>query len=457
MSSVHPMFNKCRLLLKENNHLVILPADKGNARVVMDKGDYSGKHCAMLGDSRVYTKLRKDPIRTIERQSTDLLKMAGLSADLTKFLTPKESFPPRLYGLPKIHKASVPLRPINSLDFVNKLKNLRTSPDDILVSFDAESLCTNVPIPETLFEGELYEKKSGAAMCSPISPIIANIFMEHFENEVLKSAAQKPNMWFRYVDATFVIWPHGRSGLNQFLEFLNAQHPSIKFTMGIEQNGCLPFLDVLVLRNKDVTLAHQVYRKPTHTDRALTISQPSNVNSEIEHLGTALTKNRYNLQPIQKVKGKLQSKLSSPQEEINPEENQEKIKVVLIPYLGGTTERISRVLGKHNIRTIFQPPKKIEQTLPSAKDPRPPLSTPGVNTNGIPNTVTYNSLPFLLNIAMDAGHSIEYDQARMLAKSPGYFERKYREGLEIYKNPNNIDRDRGYQVNPIWKTIPLVF
>ncbi|XP_015118989.1 uncharacterized protein LOC107042456 [Diachasma alloeum] len=128
--------------------------------------------------------------------------------------------------------------------------------------------------------------------------------MEHFESEALKSAAQKPAVWFRYVDDTFVIWPHGRTGLNQFLEFLNAQHPSIKFTMEIEQNGCLSFLDILVCRNEDGTLGHQVHRKPTHTDRylnaafhhrssqnnfvdsslmyrALTISEPSNVTTKL--------------------------------------------------------------------------------------------------------------------------------------------------------------------------------
>ncbi|XP_015118216.1 uncharacterized protein LOC107041914 [Diachasma alloeum] len=48
--------------LKENNDIIILPADKGNAIVVIDRDDYSGKLSAMLGDSRVYTKLRKDPL-----------------------------------------------------------------------------------------------------------------------------------------------------------------------------------------------------------------------------------------------------------------------------------------------------------------------------------------------------------------------------------------------------------
>jgi len=68
-------------------------------------------------------------------------------------------------------------------------------------------------------------------MGSPISPIVANIFMEHFENKILKDAPLKPSVWFRYVDDTFDIWSHGKEALHNFLTFLNSQHTNIKFTM----------------------------------------------------------------------------------------------------------------------------------------------------------------------------------------------------------------------------------
>ncbi|XP_011858751.1 PREDICTED: uncharacterized protein LOC105556278 [Vollenhovia emeryi] len=116
------------------------------------------------------------------------------------------------------------------------------------------------------FQGEFFEQTTGAAMGSPISPIIANIFMEHFENEILKKALLKPSTWFRYVDDTFVIWNHGSETLPQILTFINSQHPNIQFTMEIEQNSQVPFLDVLVRRNEDGTVGHNVYRKPTHPD-----------------------------------------------------------------------------------------------------------------------------------------------------------------------------------------------
>ncbi|KYN11910.1 hypothetical protein ALC57_15926 [Trachymyrmex cornetzi] len=93
--------------------------------------------------------------------------------------------------------------------------------------------------------------------------------MVHFEKEALRKTSKKPEVWFRYVDDTFVVWRHGRAELRKFLVFLNKQHPNIHFTIDIEENGKLPFLDVLVFKKADGTLGHQVYRKPTHTNRYL--------------------------------------------------------------------------------------------------------------------------------------------------------------------------------------------
>ena len=47
----------------------------------------------------------------------------------------------------------------------------------------------------------------------------------------------------------------------------------------------------------------------------------------------------------------------------------------ILPYIKGTTDRIGRILNKHNIRIIFKPPKKIGQTLRNPKDQRLPLSS----------------------------------------------------------------------------------
>jgi hypothetical protein len=66
----------------------------------------------------------------------------------------------------------------------------------------------------------------------------------------------------RYVDDTFVVWPHSPEQLQNFPSHNNSLRPSIiQFTVEIDSNSVIPFLDVLVIR-KEMTLATKVYRKP---------------------------------------------------------------------------------------------------------------------------------------------------------------------------------------------------
>ncbi|KAK5648206.1 hypothetical protein RI129_003099 [Pyrocoelia pectoralis] len=106
-------------------------------------------------------------------------------------------------------------------------------------------------------------------MGNPLSPVIANFYMEKFESIALESAVLKPKIWYRYVDDTFVIWNHGLDSLHLFLKHLNNIHPNIQFTMECEINGRLPFLDILISKTDSLNLSFSVYRKPTHTDRYL--------------------------------------------------------------------------------------------------------------------------------------------------------------------------------------------
>ena len=59
-----------------------------------------------------------------------------------------------------------------------------------------------------------------------------------------------------------------KSQVNSFLH-LNSIRPSTKFSMELETNGSLPFLDTLLSRKDDGYLNITVYTKSTHTDRYL--------------------------------------------------------------------------------------------------------------------------------------------------------------------------------------------
>ena len=58
------------------------------------------------------------------------------------------------------------------------------------------------------FQNKFYEKVEGTAMGSPVSPLVVNLYMEHFERKVLRIAST-PRLWMRYVDDTFVIQQEG--------------------------------------------------------------------------------------------------------------------------------------------------------------------------------------------------------------------------------------------------------
>jgi len=90
----------------------------------------------------------------------------------------------------------------------------------------------------------------------PLSPIIANLFMEHFKTKAIDSSPLKPRLWKRFVNYTYIIWPHGKEKLDIFLNHLNSQSDSLQFTMEMEENGSLPFLDILVKRKQDGSISH---------------------------------------------------------------------------------------------------------------------------------------------------------------------------------------------------------
>ena len=123
-------------------------------------------------------------------------------------------------------------------------------------------------------------------MGSPLSPIVANLFMEKFEREALDSYPLKPSRWKRYVDDTNVVWPHGEDELRKFLTHLNSISPNIKFTMELEENRSIPFLDVLLTRKEDGTLGHEVFCKKTHTDSYLHADSHHHLSQKIGVLNT---------------------------------------------------------------------------------------------------------------------------------------------------------------------------
>jgi hypothetical protein len=204
-----------------------------------------------------------------------------------------------------------------SIEFVQILNSLQVDTRDIIVSFDIVSLFTKVLIKETMdllgrhfgedvlglfrhvlttsyvtFNGQFYRQRDGVAMGSPLSPVIANFYMEDYEKATLESAPLKPRCWFRYVDDAFVIWQHGPDKLKDFLHHLNGIHQSIQFTIETESEGHLPFLGLHIYRRPDGSLRHKVYRKPTHTNLYLNAKSYHHLSNKQAVLSTLIHRAR---------------------------------------------------------------------------------------------------------------------------------------------------------------------
>ena len=96
-----------------------------------------------------------------------------------------------------------------------------------------------------------------------LSPVLANIYMEYFEEMALGSTSLKPSMWLRHVDDTFILWPH-KENVQILLDHVKTIRLSIQVTMEKEQDNQLPFLDELETRTEQ-GFRSSMYRKPTFT------------------------------------------------------------------------------------------------------------------------------------------------------------------------------------------------
>ena len=175
--------------LGKNNNLKICKPDKGNGVVVMNSNDYFRKMSTILSDNTKFRKCKEyEGIYSCNQKMEDKInyflrkikKNGSIDDNEYKNLYVNGSSPSVLYGLPKVHKVNMPLRPIlaafstpsyklakfvisafnpfvnndftlkNSYNFVDFLKGKVFPSTAFLTSFDVTSLYTNIPIKETI-------------------------------------------------------------------------------------------------------------------------------------------------------------------------------------------------------------------------------------------------------------------------------------------------------------------
>ena len=246
--------------MKKDNTRMVLTADKGVSMVVVDRENYIQKSEKLLHQQN-YKILQSDPTNKYKNKLISPLKsikaQGGMDDNTYRRLYPTGAGPPKYYGLPKVHKPGMSLRPIilsigsvthttakelsrilkplvgksshhvkSNMDFIQSLEGIQLKPEECMMSFDVEALFTSMPIGPAIsiikkhlevdkdlhqrttitmkqiscllefclrttyftFQGKMYEQVKRAAMGSPISPIVANLFMEDLETRALATA-----------------------------------------------------------------------------------------------------------------------------------------------------------------------------------------------------------------------------------------------------------------------------
>ena len=208
-------------------------------------------------------------------------------------------------------------------------------------------------------------------MGSPLSPVLANLFMEYFESELLPTIMPKPLLWLRYVDDIYLIWPNDQN-FDLFFSRVNTLVPSIKFTTEWEEHDCLPFLDTKVHRRPSGFL-FEVHRKPTHSRqyihyfswhkeqvkrsalfslilRAYRICDYPFLRSEIDFIYEAFQRTGFPLHVIEKVHHQVKSKYYSVCPQNDPNEGTQPR--LVLPHNSYVSCYIKPLLQAHNCKVV---------------------------------------------------------------------------------------------------------
>ena len=325
----------------------------------------------------------------------------------------------------------------NTQDFLDSIKGIHLGEDQCMMSYDVKALFTSVPTSKACiiikqrleedeelkhrtslsienitsllefcitstyfsFQGKFYEQVEGAPMGSPLSPIVANLYMESFEVGALRSAPHPPYLWKRFVDDTFTIWQSSQR--DGFLEYLNSIDQHIQFTAEKQrEDGAMPFLDILVTPGRDGSVSTSVFRKPTQTDlylqwdshhpltskysvigtlqhRANTIcSNTQLLHKEEKHLKNALKNCQYPTWAINKIQQKINNQARK-QTRIGRSSIIQRSHIV-VPYYRGLSESIKNIGRKFGVQMHCKGGTTIKNLLMSPKDKDPIQKQSGV-------------------------------------------------------------------------------
>lgn len=216
-----------------------------------------------------------------------------------------------------------------------------------------------------------------------------------------------------------------------------------------------------------------IKRIKTLVHRARSISDPSKLGLELEHLTSALLMNGYSEHEIRRAVRPSTRGVPRLTENVSDDSG---LRKAFLPYIENTTDRIAKLLRAKGIKTVFRPTTKLQQLFAPVKDKLDPLLTSGVyaipcecgteyvgmTDRSVKTRIKEHSRYLRLNQpdksavaehSLGSGHIINFSNTKVLAKTNGFYNLARREAIEIAQHPNNLNRDRGLGINPHWKPV----
>lgn len=448
-----------------NDKLLIVKADKGNTVIIMEKEEYINRVESFI-QSGPYKKVTYDLTSKFQAQTKRMMKNISFLTEWQKKQKMESNpQAPQLKCQLKIHKEGMPLRPIvsfikspmykmsqeiskrikinyekeqvynveNSKEVIEKLRRIKISENTKLMSLDVKDMYTNIPTNDTIkiikennlknieykeeivdvvriclqqnyfrFNNKYYIQNEGLPMGSPLSPIIAEIYMNNLENKIVTEMdkEKKISNWIRYVDDILIIWEGSTEEFKNFTEQINKINKGIKFQEEIG-GAEINFLD-LNIKIKNLELEFNIYRKGTYTDLIIPADSyhPNNhkmaalnsfcyravkylekeecKNTEIKKIKQIARNNKYNPRIINNMIRKIENK---PRMEEQKELGKEKDEIFKggITYIGHPTKKIQKCFEKYKIRIGIKNNKSIFDMIKNAQTEEIPiLSKSGV-------------------------------------------------------------------------------
>ena len=135
---------------------------------------------------------------------------------------------------------------VDSFHFAEEIS--QQDPNLHIAGLDVDSLFTNIPLDETIdiCIDNLYN-------CNENRPNIAKHDFRNLLNIDTKESffTFKPVFYRRYLDDIFALFS-SPDHADKFKEYLSSKQPSTNFSIEKEEDGCLPFSDVNIFREKEI-------------------------------------------------------------------------------------------------------------------------------------------------------------------------------------------------------------